>query len=245
MNAESRIQNPEQNGLSQFDKNGFEILPDIFPPEECDVLANELSVLHQLQKETAKNKLGGLRNLLRLLPQVNRLVNSAGFLAVLRERLNKPAFPVRALFFDKTPDANWRVAWHQDLTIAVAEKIDTPEFEAWSVKEEIIHVQPSRKILEGMATLRLHLDNCDASNGALKVIAASYLKGKLNATEIKEYSSTGEISVCEVSKGGALLMRPLLLHSSSPSQNPSHRRVLHIEYATEELPNGLKWFERQ
>jgi len=36
-------------------------------------------------------------------------------------------------------------------------------------------------------------------------------------------------------------MRPLLLHASSPAVSLSRRRVLHIEYAAEELPGGLEW----
>jgi ectoine hydroxylase-related dioxygenase (phytanoyl-CoA dioxygenase family) len=244
MNQPSGFQDPERNGLSQFDLDGFEILPDVFPPDKCDILANELSLLYQQKKEISGNKLGGLRNLLRLSPQVNELAHSPELNSVLNKRLNHKPFPIRALFFDKTPDANWRVAWHQDVTIAVAEKIETPGFEAWSVKEEVVHVQPPSRILEGMATIRLHLDNCHAKNGALKVIPGSHLEGKLGASRIKECSLKGKTSICEVSKGGVLLMRPLLLHSSSPSETPSHRRILHIEYASDKLPNGLKWFDR-
>ena len=32
---------------------------------------------------------------------------------------------------------------------------------------------------------------------------------------------------------------------ASPARSPSHRRVLHIEYAANELPNGLNWFDRR
>jgi ectoine hydroxylase-related dioxygenase (phytanoyl-CoA dioxygenase family) len=229
----------------EFDRNGFEILKDVLPRERCDALARELSAMHELQTESAKNRLGGLRNLLRLLPRVNDVANSPRIGEILERHLGRPAFPVRALFFDKTPGANWRVAWHQDATIAVAERIDTPEFDAWSIKEGITHVQPSHRILEGMATVRLHLDDCNTSNCALKVVPGSHLDGKLSSTQIKNYLENRNIRICEVLKGEALLMRPLLLHASSPAENPSHRRVLHIEYATGELPNGLKWFERQ
>lgn len=48
---------------------------------------------------------------------------------------------------------------------------------------------------------------------------------------------------CLVARGGAMLMRPLLLHSSSTALNPGHRRVLHFEYSSIDLPGGLKWFE--
>ena len=139
--------------------------------------------------------------------------------------------------------SNWRVPWHQDLTIAVVERIETPSFVAWSVKDGILHVQPPREILESMVTVRLHLDDCHADDGALKIIPGSHLNGKLDSVQITEWTSRQ--TTCEVPKSGALFMRPLLLHSSSTAKNPSHRRVLHIEYATTELPNGLKWFERQ
>jgi Phytanoyl-CoA dioxygenase (PhyH) len=228
-----------------FGKNGFEILKNVLPQELCDALAGELSAMHQRQKDSSKNRLGGMRNLLRLSPQVNDVANSPELKVLLDKRLTKSAFPVRALFFDKTTDANWRVAWHQDLTIALAERVETPEFEAWSIKAGITHVQPPCGVLEGMATIRLHLDDCNTNNGALTVIAGSHLRGKLDAAQIKDWSENRDICICEVPKGGALLMRPLLLHASSPAEDPSHRRVLHIEYATDELPNGLKWFERQ
>jgi ectoine hydroxylase-related dioxygenase (phytanoyl-CoA dioxygenase family) len=101
-------------------------------------------------------------------------------------------------------------------------------------------VQASREVLEKIAIVRLHLDDCDENNGALKVIPRSHLVGKIDVVEV---CLKQEAVVCEVPKGGALLMRPLLLHSSSPATKPSHRRVIHIEYATDELPNGLKWFD--
>jgi len=40
------------------------------------------------------------------------------------------AFATSALLFDKLPRANWLVAWHQDLTIAVRERFDTEGFGA-------------------------------------------------------------------------------------------------------------------
>jgi hypothetical protein len=38
-------------------------------------------------------------------------------------------------------------------------------------------------------------------------------------------------------------MRPLLLHASASGTGPGHRRVIHLEYAVEELPGGLEWYE--
>ena len=54
---------------------------------------------------------------------------------------------MRALFFDKTPGANWPVLWHQDLTIAVAEQHDLEGWGPWSTKADVPHVQPPVPIL--------------------------------------------------------------------------------------------------
>src|SRR5262245_7189469 len=82
--------------------------------------------------------------------------------------LGPGAFVVRGLFFDKTPRANWKVSWHQDLTIAVRVRIEAPGFGPWSLKAGVVHVQPPAEILERMATVRLHLDDCSESNGPLR-----------------------------------------------------------------------------
>jgi ectoine hydroxylase-related dioxygenase (phytanoyl-CoA dioxygenase family) len=161
----------------------------------------------------------------------------------LKQTNKQNFFLVRAIFFDKNPEANWSVPWHQDLAIAVEKQIETPGFTGWSVKDGTLHVHPPEEVLANMITMRLHLDDCDAGNGALKVIASSHLAGKIPSNEISRWAGEKEQTVCEVSKGGVLLMRPLLLHSSSPAESPRHRRVLHIEYATQELPNGLKWLD--
>jgi hypothetical protein len=42
-------------------------------------------------------------------------------------------------------------------------------------------------------------------------------------------------------RGGVLLMRPLLFHASSAATVPSHRRVIHFDYAAVELPLGMRW----
>ena len=229
--------------VNDFDRDGFKCFPALLSTGECDRLARELTVLFEKQQGSVRNRIGGLRNLLRLCPVVAEIAGAIRITSYLGDLIGRPVWPVRALFFDKTPESNWRVPWHQDLTIAVARRIETPDFEGWSVKEEINHVQPPAWILEGMATLRLHLDDCDSFNGALKVFPGSHLFGKLPAPVISEWIKKNPEMTCAVPRGGALVMRPLLLHSSAPAASPEHRRVLHIEYATDQLPNGLSWFD--
>jgi hypothetical protein len=152
-----------------------------------------------------------------------------------------PPRPVRAIYFDKSPSANWLVAWHQDLTISVAERREAPGFGPWSVKDDVLQVQPPVELLEHMLTVRLHLDDADESNGALRVIPGSHRRGRLNAEQIETLRATIPETLCRAAAGDALLMRPLLLHASSRATGPTRRRVVHIEYAACELPGNLSW----
>jgi hypothetical protein len=243
MKTEGGRPKAELDGFSQFAQNGFHIFKSLLELSECDLLSAELTPLFEQQLKAGNSKIGGVRNLLRTNVRVSQLSKSDKLLSILRKFGCSPAFPVRAIFYDKNPEANWLVPWHQDLAIAVAERIDSPGFTGWSIKDGILHVHPPREILESIVALRFHLDDCKASNGALMVVAGSHRHGKLGAGDNQKWTDEIEPIVCELSKGDALMMRPLLLHASSQAMNPQHRRVLHIEYATQELPNGLKWFD--
>ena len=130
--------------------------------------------------------------------------------------------------------------WHQDLTIAVRESADLEGYGPWSVKDDRPHVQPPLEILERMVSLRIHLDNADADNGALKVIAGSHTRGVLSSAAIEALKAQ-EIVTCDVQAGDVMVMRPLLLHASGRALRPDHRRVIHIEYCAQALPAPLQW----
>ena len=141
------------------------------------------------------------------------------------------------------PPANWKVAWHQDLTIAVEKRIDLEGFGPWTKKAGVTHVQPPVAVLEGMLALRVHLDDCHIGNGALRVMSGSHKRGRLSHEAISACTKMEMPTVCEVPRGGVLLMKPLLLHSSSASAKPLPRRVIHFEFSSSELPEGLSWYE--
>lgn len=183
----------------------------------------------------------GARNLAGMVPQIARLSRSPEIAGVLENIGCQNAFLVRSIFFDKQPGANWKVPWHQDITIAVRERREVEGFGPWSEKTGIPHVQPPASILETMITLRLHLDDCDAENGALKVLPRSHRHGVLNAETIQRLRRESSEVVCAVPQEGILAMRPLLLHASSPALRPKHRRVIHLEFATKNLTGGLMW----
>jgi Phytanoyl-CoA dioxygenase (PhyH) len=183
---------------------------------------------------------GGQRNLLDL-PEIQALANSGPLCRLVESLVGPKPFAVRAILFDKTPEANWKVAWHQDLTIAVLERMEVEGFGPWSTKAGVIHVQPPAEYLDEMLAVRLHLDECGPNNGPLRVLPGSHRAGKIPEDQIPALRRQQPEEVCCVPKGGAIFMRPLLLHASSPAAVPAHRRVIHIEYASRSLPNGLRW----
>ena len=184
-----------------------------------------------------------MRNVAAAVPLVNSLIESERVRCLVEPVLGPGAFAVRSIYFDKLPGANWKVAWHQDLSIAVRERLEVPGFGPWSIKEGVVHVEPRVELLERMLTLRVHLDDCSQDNGPLRVISGSHQLGRLSPPELEQITRRPP-AICTMSRGDALLMRPLLVHASSPARQPSHRRVIHIEFAAEELPGGLQWHER-
>lgn len=219
--------------------------PSILAPSVIDEIIAELAALEGKQKASGRRpKSYGARNLFRTCPAVTALAGSNPLRKLIVPMLGEAAFPVRALFFDKIIGANWQVGWHQDLSVAVAERVEVPGFSGWSVKQGVTHVQPPASMLESMLTLRVHLDNCGEDNGPLRVLPGSHRHGRLTDDQIAHRQQTGTPVTCLVPRGGVLLMRPLLLHASAPAKNPRHRRVIHLEYAANPLPGGLRWFEQ-
>jgi ectoine hydroxylase-related dioxygenase (phytanoyl-CoA dioxygenase family) len=92
--------------------------------------------------------------------------------------------------------------------------------------------------------VRIHLDDADESNGALKVIPGSHQK-KLSDDEISQFTKDNMAVTCVVEAGGIHIMKPLLLHASSKATGEKHRRVIHLEFNTRDLPNSLTWSEKQ
>lgn len=230
-------------GFAKFEEDGFLILENILDEKIVSDLIEEVSKLKPSNSVSRKNEsVYGVRNLLELSPVIREFSQTETVTKIAKSFLGEKAEVVRAIFFDKTPDANWKVPWHQDLTIAVREKRETTGFSAWTRKAGIPHVQPPLEILEKMLTLRFHLDDADETNGALKLIAKSHKNGRLSADEIKSARLANETKVCSVKKGDCLIMRPLILHSSSAAASPKNRRVIHFEFAAQDLPDGLDWY---
>ncbi len=213
--------------------NGWAVTAPMFDAATIAGLRDDIAPLVQAGR-------GGARNLLDE-PRVAALAAAPPLRQLAVAILGTGCFAVRALFFDKTPDANWKVIWHQDLTIAARERVDVAGYGPWTDKGGVPHVQPPTDILEHMVALRLHLDPCTADNGPVRVIDGTHRLGRLVPDAIDSLRAEQRESVCLADEGAVLAFRPLLLHASSPAAHPTHRRVIHIEYASQPLAPPLVW----
>ncbi|MHA7634683.1 phytanoyl-CoA dioxygenase family protein [Corallococcus sp. M7] len=224
---------------ARIEREGFAILPHGITPDTADALLHALRAVSE--EATVSQRRGGVRNLLENVPAVRELARSRSVREAAESVLGPHCFAVRGLLFDKTPDANWKVIWHQDLTLAVRERRDVPGFGPWSEKAGVPCVQPPTSVLEDMVAVRVHLDDCGEDNGPVRVVAGSHREGRLASLSIPGWLERGAPVDCLVPRCGLLVMRPLLLHASSPARAPAHRRVIHLEFAARPLPGGLQW----
>lgn len=226
--------------ITDFEQNGFALIRNPFSAEQINLLTHAIEEFRIAQDSALS---AGFRNLLRQSSGVREFAESKEIREIVEALQGSKSKPVRSIFFDKTPASNWYVTWHQDLSIAVEKRIDTEGYGPWSVKDGTIHTQPPREILEHIVSLRIHLDACPIENGAIKFIAGSHRNGIINPAEVATRAEACTSIACAAEVGDIILMRPLILHSSSKSTQPDHRRVLHLEFAAIDLPNGLSWTE--
>lgn len=216
--------------IYEVESDGFALASAVLPVTICEAWTEFLGPVEG----------AGRRDLLEE-SRVRDLAGSPELLGALDPYFAEPPFPVRAIYFNKSLDANWPVLWHQDLTIAVRERAEVSGYGPWSTKDGVCHVQPPVEVLEGMLTLRLHLDVANEANGALRILPGTHRMGRLGTADISRLRGEKTEVTFRSAVGDVLLMRPLLLHASSRSTVASPRRVLHIEYACGKLPGGLQW----
>jgi ectoine hydroxylase-related dioxygenase (phytanoyl-CoA dioxygenase family) len=232
-----------QKYKSRIEDDGFCIVENVYSEEEVEKIVAHLDNLDSSKPTFRKSKdLFAIRQFLNEVPEVKELVFNDALKQIILEVASEKHRTVKSIFFDKPEQSNWYVAYHQDLTISVDRKLDLEGFGPWTVKQNQFAVQPPIEILEDILTVRIHLDKTTSDNGALKVIPGSHKKGIYRPESIN-WEAEKEV-FCSVQKGGVMLMKPLLLHGSNRTTNSQKRRVIHIEFASKELPQVLKWSER-
>jgi ectoine hydroxylase-related dioxygenase (phytanoyl-CoA dioxygenase family) len=215
-----------------LDELGFAVVPDVLRPAQREEL---LAVFATATAGRAGDRTG-LRH-----AAVRELASCPAVRALVTPLLGPAALVHRATLFDKHPAANWVVAWHQDLVVPVEQRAEAAGFGPWSHKADGWHVQPSREVLEQLLAVRIDVDGSDADNGALRVLPGTHRLGVLSRPAIAACAARIAAVTVVVPPGGAVLMRPLLLHASVRARVARHRRVVHFEFAPGPLPGNVRF----
>ncbi len=231
------------NHKSHILEYGFAVINNVFSKQELEEIETVLQSIDTSKENFRKSEdLFAIRQFLKEVPEIKDLIFNENIRKVVQEIFGEKYFVVKSIYFDKPETSNWYVAYHQDLTISVDKKLELPGFGPWTTKQNQFAVQPPLNVLKNIYTIRIHLDDTDENNGALKVIPKSHSKGIYRPETIDWTVETEEI--CNVEKGGIMMMKPLTLHGSNRTTNGKKRRVIHIEFSDIELPEVLQWSER-
>lgn len=155
--------------------------------------------------------------------------------------LGRNAIAVRALLFDKSADTNWSLGWHQDRTICVKSRRETPNYGPWTVKSGVHHVAPPYALLAEMVTLRVHLDDVPEDNAPLLFAPGSHKIGKIAVDDVEKTARRLGVKTCLAEAGDVWVYSTPILHASEAASAPSRRRVLQVDYSSDNLPAGLEW----
>jgi ectoine hydroxylase-related dioxygenase (phytanoyl-CoA dioxygenase family) len=221
---------------------GFAIADEIFTQQEIDQLLSVVSNTDTTKTTFRKtHDLFAIRQFLKEIPAAVSIIFNDKLRLVISKVFGNDFFAVKSIYFDKPEQSNWFVSYHQDLTISVENRYEAEGFSLWTVKQNQFAVQPPLNILLNNFTIRIHLDDTDEQNGALRIIPKSHLKGIVRP-DVFEKNTESEI-ICSVKKGGIMIMKPLLLHASNRTTNNKKRRVVHVEFSNQKLPGKLNWSE--
>ena len=233
------------NDIKQkIDNLGFTIIEDIYSDSEINSLLDLISKADSSNPTFRKTSdIFAIRQFLQEVPNTINIIFNNKLRELITYVFGGEFFIVKSIYFDKPETSNWFVAYHQDLTISVDKKINIVGFGPWTTKNNQFAVQPTLDILQDNFTIRIHLDDTTELNGALKVIPGSHQNDVYRAETIDWKLETEK--VCAVKKGGVMIMKPLLLHSSGRTTDNNRRRVIHLEFSRSALPEGLEWSEKQ
>ena len=224
--------------IEQYRSNGYYTADDFFAVSEVDELISSLESKQVFHYDFAAVEDHNLLHSISCIQQI-ALSKIHDF---IKSIIGTDAIPFHAIILNKTSLNNWGLDWHQDLKIAVRERIDMEGYDGWTEEAGITHVIPPVRVLEKIAMARIHLDDTDHTNGAIWTIPRSHLQGIIPQAQVPEVVKNNTIAGCPVKKGGVMLMSPLLLHKSPYSISTHNRRILQITYRATGLAGGLKWF---
>lgn len=212
---------------------GYDIVPNVL------TAADVRDVREALAGPTFTRSRAGARHLMGH-PLVIQVAHDPRLLGIARRFVGAAPVPFRGTLFDKSPQQNWLVAWHQDTALPLRDRRAAPGWGPWSIKRGVTYAHAPASALSRVIALRLHLDDSGAANGPLRVLPGTHTLGVLSDQQVGRLARETTAVDCLVPAGGVVAMRPLIIHASSKSATDQPRRVLHIEYAGSLEIDGLQ-----
>jgi len=207
---------------------GLTVLNHLYSRREIKLLNN---TLYKKIGDRLKEEYGVVRQLLVEQPSLAKVILNRN-LTRLVEYIDPKAFLVKATFFNNAPSQEKYQNWHQIEPFACASK------------EGIIYMETISDAIAGnVFCIRIHLDDVQEGNGQQLVLPGSHKK-RFTRSEINLLSHNSHSYAPDLSSGSVLVMNALLLTSFSKPPNLKRRRVLHLEFTSSSLPDGLEWVEK-
>lgn len=201
--------------MASLSKDGFEVVPSVLDHRTCSDLAVDLPVAAP-----------GTRRLLEI-PEFASLAVSLRSHPTLEMYL-KDLAAVQGVLFQKSRRTNWSVQKHRDTVLPMG---GLGPWKAAGRKEGQSYVHASMDLLRTCVVVRLSLD--DVPEGDINVVSGSHTE--------RGQAHVGDVTTAVVPKGGALLLRPCTIHSSTKLIRSTLRRVLHFLYGPPDLPFNYRW----
>lgn len=206
---------------------GFTLLNHLYSRREIRLLGNKL---HQKVGPLLTDQNIVIHQLLLKEPSLVKIILNRNLTRLVRH-IDAKAFLVRASFFSQGPRDVRYQNWHQAKGLSTL--IDG------NVKVDI----NTEEIVKNMFSVRIHMDDVKEGNGQQLILSGSHKK-RFNPEEIDLLSNNSNPYGPDLYSGTALVMNNLLLTKFLATPSPKRRRVLHLEFTSQELPDGIEWIEK-
>lgn len=220
---------------------GFCTIPHVYTPKEVRRMKK---LIYDYCRDNGYPKRDmRVGTLLKRIPELKKVIFNANLLKILNA-IDPRLFLIRSVFTERVVPGDWDSFWHQDMFINATEKVDDKAFTGWEKKTDGYVAVAPEHYLHNAVTVRIHLDDAEESNGAMKVIPGSHQR-KLLDEEMALLTRNSAAVICDMKACGIQIMKPLLVHATSRGISPKARRVIHLEFNMRDLPEGTDWAERQ
>ena len=119
--------------------SGFTVVEDIYTGVEVNAIINAIESADRsgpLFRQTGD--VFAIRQLLKAIPDVPPLLFNDNLKSLISNIFGEGYFVVKSIYFDKPGSSNWFVAWHQDLTISVDNKVDIRGYGPWTDRKSVV-----------------------------------------------------------------------------------------------------------